>query len=285
MPSIHLESEKSLRILEALAIYKYLTISQMTMMGLGGEKKYKTYLNTLLKKMRERKRPTIACIKFAGTHKFQQREYVYYLTKYGVNDLILSSGLDKDEINYPIGTSSMYERDYSHRKCFIDTKIKLFEWAALQQIQVSFFESYYDYHGNSRSGTLRSKTSVQLSGQTSKRIIPDGIFALQVGNKMKLFALEIHLGRDTKRAMRQIANHIISLQSGSISIHYNLKIGNRVLYVFDNKNIMKSVISNFLKSKSIPNAYNDYFLFAYYEDILQNFENWMDCTLKKVPLV
>ena len=274
MSKINIESEKQLLILEALARYKFLTISQMIQLDLAGEKKHKTYLNTLLKKMRERKRPTISCIKFAGTHKFQQREYVYYLTKYGANDLILNTGINSSQINRPIGTSSMYERDYSHRKCYIDVKISLHQWADKNEIDVILYDNYYDYLGSSHGGTLRAKTSIALGDTKEGRIIPDGIFILDNYGSPKLYAIEIHMGRDTLRAMRQIMNHKIALDTGAISTHYGLEVGNRVLYVFENKNIMERVIQGVKDNRSISEAYYPYFLFAFNPDLRLNFNNW-----------
>lgn len=277
-----LETEKHLQILEALARYKFLTVSQMLKLGLGGQKNHKQYLQRILKQTRERKRPTLACIKFDGTYKYQKREYVYYLTKRGVEQLLNNTELENHHINRPVGTSSLFERDYTHRMMHIDMMISLYSWCEFKQSKVIFFDSYYDYESTQKRGAPISKTNVTIDSERGTRIIPDGIYLIQKSSgKYELFAWEIHMGRDKQRIMRQLVAHKTAIQQGAISYKYGLVnkdqdcretgLANRVVVIFEHKSTMKNTIEAVRKSQDISEAFYPYFLFGWYEEVIQDF--------------
>lgn len=276
MSKIRIESEKESLILEALARYKYLTISQFVTLGLSGKGSHKNYLNTLLIKMRRGRNALVGHIPFSGVYKFQNREYVYYLTSKGVEALILHHRYDDNIIKRPIGTSSMYDRDYLHRKYFIDIQISLYQWAEKNGYSVPLFDTYFDYVGSSRKRSLRAKTSILLDPNTKKRVIPDGLFFLDKKGVKSLYALELHMGNDTGRAMEQIRNHKRTLDNGSASEHYGFTKGNRILYVFQNPSIMEATKVSFNRSTIITGAYYPYFLISTYKQCISNFNCFSD---------
>lgn len=285
MPRISIESEKESQILEYLARYKYLTISQFITLGLSGKGRHKTYLNTVLGKMRRGRKARIGHIPFSGVYKFQSREFVYYLTAQGANDLVLHHKYNLEDIKRPIGTSSMYDRDYLHRKYFIDVQISLYRSVEQLGYNVPLFDTYYDYTGSSRTNNLRAKTSILLDEISRQRVIPDGLFFIEKNGQKSLFSLELHMGNDTARAMEQIKNHKKTLDIGSASIHYGFTKGNRVLYVFEQPSIMQATIQRFVKSRILTEAYYPYFLFTTYTQIIQDFDSWIDCKYENVSIL
>ncbi len=228
---MNIVTEKEEKILVLLARYKFLTISQMGKLGLVKEGQKTNYLNSLLREFRKRRKPKIACIEFKGTYKFDKREYVYYLTKHGEQTLVKNLGINIDEIKSPGSTSIFYDRDYNHRKAYIDTQIQIYRHIEEDGGKIDFFDNYFDSDKLNNSKSFSAKTKVKAGNFF---LIPDGIFLVRdVQNNLSLYVIEMHLGKDLERAMDQITNHVNLLISGKISEKYTLNMGWKILYVFD----------------------------------------------------
>ena len=277
-------TQRQSEILQALAQYKYLTTSQDVDLLVQGDAKDKSDTNKLLKKMREGRSPLLGCHMFGGTHKFNQREYVYFLKPKGAKDLVLYMKQDPDTIKRPAETSTIYVKDYEHRKRFIDTQISLYRWAESKGYEVPLYDTYFDFTGNARAGTLRAKTSILLDPITKKRVVPDGLFFIDRRTERSLYAIEMHMGADTGRAMKQIESHKKTLDIGSASEHYGFNKGNRVLYVFNEAGCMRATMERVRQSTVITEPYRKYFLFASYNDILQDFDSWVSCESERINL-
>ena len=279
--SIVLETEKHLQILEALAVYKFLTVSQMTELGLAGEKQRTGYLNSVLVQLRERKRKaTIGCHKHA---RMSGREYVYFLTEWGVQDLVLN-GWNGDEIKRPVGVNP-YVRDYNHRKHSIDLQIKLNEWVEAHDVELDFYDAYYDYKGNARKASLQSKTTIIAGRNPIRKITPDAIFMVSREERAILYAFELDMGRDVKKVLRQIIGHKLALESGAVASHYDLELPHVVPFVFKHPTTMRSTMERLRLSKAVTSDFYPYFLFATYEEaITSNMTSWRDCTGTPKPL-
>ncbi len=274
-------SESKLKILESLAKYKFLTTKQMLRLGIV---KYRTNLVPLLKDLRERHRPLIAKISFAVHPKYGRLEDVYYLTKWGVKFLVENLDYEKENIRYPIGTSSLFFRDYFHRLFTIDFHIEYEKWANENDYEVLFFHTYFDKVGANRSKTkkrLEALTKIELN-DGKDYIIADAISMFQTPKRKYLFSLEVYNGKDTKRIIKQLKKHIIALSEGKPSLQYNFKRGSKVIVLFELENTMKAVIERLNQDEDFE-EFENYFLFKTVGKLKETFFNqWFNIKFKEI---
>ena len=108
-------------VLEALARYKFLTMSQMLKLDIGTTQ-YQ-YLAMQTKSLRDRGRPLIGCHNFHIPQPRKGRvESMYYLRPKGREALVFELDIPEEKIKMPIGKSVAY-KDYLHRKYTIDYQI------------------------------------------------------------------------------------------------------------------------------------------------------------------
>jgi len=253
-------NKKEATILKLLSRYKFLTVSQLAELGLSKKGQSNNYLSSVLRSMRIRRKPRIACIEFKGTYKFDKREYVYYLTKFGEELLINEFDYLLEKIKRPLSSNVFYDRDYTHRKLFIDSQIEIYKKAKSSNKTIGFFDCYFDSIQINGKKKLESKTKVRFGEDRTDFVIPDGIFSIvDLEGDISLFALELHLGKDSKRAINQILHHVELLITGGLSEKYDLAIGWKVVYVFDSEGITETVIGLF--KQRVEEVFWQYFSF------------------------
>ena len=230
--------ETNIRVLELLNIYSYLSTSQFMKLGLA---KYQQSISKILNRFFESKKPMIKKLTFPIDPKRGKLENIYLLSKEGAKFLADLNQVNLDEISYPKGTGSFY-RDYNHRKRTIDYHIKLRLEAEEKNYEVEFFHTYFDKKGSqyskNKDDRLQSKTKVELSDGSF--FIPDAIYkTIQTkkdgSTQDYLYALEIHNGSDTKRAVETIEKHLKALEDGGLSEKYDYPYSHKVVVVFENK--------------------------------------------------
>jgi hypothetical protein len=59
--------------------------------------------------------------------------------------------------------------------------------------------------------------------------------------KQSLFCLEYHNGHEVKRIEEQMRAYVEAMRIGSPSIKYDLEIGNRVINIFKNEQVMRTL--------------------------------------------
>ncbi len=277
-------SESKLKILESLAKYKFLTTKQFLRLGIV---KYRSNLVPLLKDLRDRQRPLISRVSFGIHPKYGRLEDVYYLTKWGVRFLIENLNYEKDKIRYPIGTSSLFFRDYFHRIYTVDFHIEYSLWAKRNEYNILFFYTYFDKVGANRSKhkkRLEALTKIELNNGEDY-IIADAISMFETPERKYLFSLEVYNGKDTKRIINQLKKHIIALSEGKPSLQYNFKRGSRVIAVFELENTMKAVLDRINKEEDFE-EFEDYFLFKTIDDVKKDFFNhWFNLKFKEKTFI
>lgn len=234
-------------MLLALARYKFLTTSQMILLGIS---KHRSNISKHLKELREGKRPFVGRMEF-GTHPKQGRlEDFYYLTPRAKKSLMDGLQMQADEIQLPIGTSTLFNNDYFHRKFTIDCQIATYQMAEQKGWEVLFFERYFDKTGSNRKGgTSRAKTKIDMDD--GHYLIADGVFMIEkeeIGDR-DLYCFEMYNGKDTKRVHKQLRQYVQAFANGSPSIKYNHRTpdgsrykGSRVLCVFEHASCMEAVV-------------------------------------------
>jgi len=82
------------------------------------------------------------------------------------------------------------------------------------------------------------------------------------GNK-QLFTVEIHRGKDIKRALNQIEQHLIALEEGAVTEKYNLideKVPYSVVFMFEFEEIKERVRKRFYEIEELE-SFREYFEF------------------------
>lgn len=260
----HLTPTQS-NILLALAKYKFLTVSQFLELGISTQK---TNLSSSLKPLKLSRKPLVKYDQFGVHPKLGRLEDVYYLHKNAVKLLVEQLHIDEEDIKIPKGRGVQFSQDYFHRKSTIECQISLEKATQASELEIDFFDRYFDKTGSSRRGGLNVKTKLLLDDDNF--IIADAIFLLKGSGINNLYCLEMYNGKDTKRTLKQLLKHLKALELGSPSTKYNHKKGNRVLSVFEFPSMMTSVIERLNENPLFLN-FNDYFLFKSLDDVKEDF--------------
>ena len=232
-------TEIQTNILSELAKFKFLTTSQLHRLGVG---KDIPYIRRLAGEMSEGDKTALLGKMVFGVHpKLGRIENVYYLTKRGAEFCTDDLRLEPEAVKHPIGKSTLFEKDYFHRKSTIDFQIHLSKWTETKGFTVDFFDTYFDKIGsNRRDGTSESKTKVAL--EEDKYLMTDGIFQVSTPSNKFLFLFELYNGRDTLRVLNQLKKHVKAIELGTPSQKYSFPKGHRVVAVFEFETAKKAVI-------------------------------------------
>lgn len=272
-------TENQINSIKLLAIYKYLTSSQLVKEGIF---KKRSYLTNSLKELLKMKNPPISKINFNPID--GKLESFYFLTKEGKNLLIREFEYDETKIKMPIGLSTVYLHDYFHRKYTIDFHIAFRQWLESQRGQFDFLNYYFDKSGNNRLkdkfSHVISSNKIQLDSTTS--FIPDINAKFTIDNQEFLFLFEQHNGKDAKRLFEQLYIHIIAISKGAIFEKYNYSKPYKVVVVCEEESVKTSVIKRLQQEKGIEH-YNNFFIFKTNNELQENFySNWTLIDEKKV---
>ncbi len=265
-------SESELKILESLARYKYLTVSQMHTLNII---KNKNGLYERLRKLKGRSKPYIEKNIFGVYPGKGRLEDFYYLTIPGQKFLIENLDLEQEDIKLPKGTSSLFARDYFHRFETINFYIYLDKWANETNTNILFLDYYFDKIGDNRTNkNLRAKNKIEIE-QTGGYIIPDIVIKFLYQNKPYLFFMEQHNGKDTKKLLKQLYYHLLALEEGKGAEKYKLEKNHRVAIVFEFESILKATLERLQEIEDFK-GFEHFFIFKTNESLKKEFfSNWI----------
>lgn len=266
------------KILQGLARYKFLTTSQMIALEIA---KDRGNLHKDLVRLRDTKKPLIAQKVFGTMSKIGKIENIHYLTKRGAEVLETELNFDPQNIKYPIGTSTLFQQDYFHRKSTIDCQIAIDMQCLKNGLEILFYERYFDKGGENRTtGTLQAKTRIEI--ENKKFLIADSAFMLQTPIQKELYCLEMYNGKDTQRTFGQLQQYVEALKLGSPSIKYSFNRGNRILCVFEFESMMKATIQRVNQDGYFTHT-RKFFLFKTLEQMKENaLMNWLNTNNQSV---
>lgn len=273
-----------IKVLEALATYKFLTPIHMTHLEIRSDRKN---VNKILPGLWNIKKPLIKKLSFSPDSN-GRRENFYYLTEHGERYLVNQYDYDERNINRPLGASSHFYNDYKHRWITILFHILLRRWASNNDIEVELFETYFDKIGANRTkqdlGRLTVKTKIFLDNGDS--FIPDGIGVLRQSNIRYIFASEVHNGIDTKRFLKHIPMFIEAIQDGSISNKYQVHSDCVFFNIFEDSKCMESVFIRMKNDLKIHEELTPFFRFKTVEELENGFCNdWKFISDKRVSFL
>jgi len=254
------------KILQSLAEYKFLTITQFIKLGVSTQK---TNLSNSLKPLVHTRRPIVGRMDFGVHPRTGRYEYMYYLKNRG-KKLLIDNRIYEENIKLPKGSGILFSSDYYHRKFTIDYHIQCMIESKINAVDVSGFHRYFDKVGSQRKGgTLKAKTYINYTGGY---IIADSSVLLTKKENSRLYAIEVYNDKNTKRILEQLQKHRIGIKQSALCENYDVKKGHRVLCVFTHDGIMESVMERFDAGSD-----SDMFLFKTYEQIMNSFLlGWSD---------
>jgi len=255
-------SDKNIEIMELLAIYKFLTISQMVRLGVS---EHKESIRRMLKRFNSTPKGLIAKKSFPVHYEKGRLEDIYSLTKKGAYFLADVKDLEFNKIEYATG-KKLFFHDYAHRIATIDYHIQLREVLKEKNQTLDFIEFYFQKEGNNSTKNskerLRAKTRIDFVD--GGHITPDIIYKYSDQEEDYLFCVEILMDQDTNRALEQIDNHIVAITQGAVSDKYDFKRDNRVIYVFAENSTKDAIEKKFLNDSKYV-KWVKYFIFSQYE--------------------
>lgn len=265
-------TEAQEKILLALAKFKYLTPTQMIALGFGNDQRR---INKKLRTLHQK--GYIDHHSFPVVTKKGRIENVHFLTKKGKKLLVESRILQDNEVRMPIGTSTMFHKDYYHRKWTIDFHINIDRWCEDTGSFIVYFDTYFDKTGENRTtASLRSKTRIDLPDNSF--LIPDSIFLLDFPNgNRELYLFEMCNGKNTLRTIKQIKQHAQAIAEGSINESLGHKKPYYVLHLFEERTHMEAVMQRLANDAFFVHTIK-HFCFKTHTDLAnQPFpEGWVD---------
>lgn len=262
-------------ILEQLAVYQYLSVSQLQVLT----KKSLSYLREQLAILRQRK--YIGAYTVTVTAKVRA-ESIYHLSPVGV-EFLQNEKAFIGSINYPKGSSVLVVKDYMHRLAFqwlqIYTRLHLEQ----ESIKLVDFTTYFDKTGNNRKDkNLEAKTKIVLNKDTGQFYIPDGIMLTEKNEKTMLYLIEHFADKNTIRIINTIATHAKIIANGNASRKYNVQSNPVILCCFTHSSIRQAVIKRLLANEHFKPV-SPLFFFASLDEVKENFgQAWHTITNEKL---
>lgn len=265
-------TDKQLDILEALGRFKYLNAQQLA--DIFQVKHYNNY-HRLLNDLKDRKKPLIYSRDLGVMSGTGRLPITYALSQHGMALLRDEFGHDEEGIKYNKNPLSIFKRDFYHRHYMVDFNIAFQRWIDENEYHLKQFHYDFEKQGNNRNGTGKSLNAISVG---EYQLIPDGVGIFFPDDRPHLFLFEQHNGKDTRRAIKQIQFHRISMAEGSASEKYKVKRNARVFYVFEHASCMKAVMRE-LSSDPSFSGFDDQFLFKDIQSVKQNFgECWVQAS-------
>lgn len=253
------------KALEALAIYRYLTVKQIVRLGIAASDTVAR--DHVLKKLKAGRYPLIGTKDFGRWPGYGRLPHIHYLTARGVKYLAQVDGVCESTILYPKG-GVQFTRDLFHRIGTIDIHIGLRLWAAQNGYDIIEADLYFDKKAPSRGQAQICASRLELG--VKGMIEPDGIFILKRGETIVPIIAEMHHSGNTGRIAEQLNKHAYVIYTGAIRQKYGINVNPIVLSVHEKKHIMLSVQKR-LKGAEGFDAFMKGFVFNTVEQIRDKF--------------
>lgn len=242
------------KILEALAQYKFLTYTQLLEIGVSTSA---SYIREKTKELANRK--YVGQFNYGVHAKLGRYPLVNYLLPRG-KEVLLELGWEEEDIRILKGRSdsNKYINDYFHRKGIVDLHIDLVKQSKEKGFEIVLFETYFDKVGNvRRDNNLTALTSIRTK---KSFFVADAIYILAQNGEKRLYCLELHRGKNTKKMLRQLDAYIEAIALGSTAEKYGVQSNPRVMVVFEEKGCMEAVQERFFARQEYQ-AFFEYFSF------------------------
>ncbi len=265
-----------MKILEAINRYTFLTVPLIDTLKIH---KNKVSIYRSLQGLKNRSKPLIYTQNF-GVHPTKgQLPSLLYLSIYA-KEILLENGYMENQLHIPTNRTFV-SSDYFHR--ITNIQMHLYMDLYLQSIEdaeLLFLDYYFSKSKTSQILYARAKNRIDL--QNDKYIIPDIVTKFVIGEKEYLYLVEIHNGTNANKAFYQCLQHIKAIDLGTPKKKYNHPTNNRVIFIFEYKSCMDSVMRKMDGNRDLQ-KYRNLFLFNTKENIQKDFaKHWMKCNGEEV---
>ena len=261
-------SPKPLEALEALSIYRFLTVKQFVKLGIGASEA--SVRKNILPKLHRSRKPLAKKRKLG-----QFLPEVHYLTEHGAKHLSEVHKLPIEEFPYPKGQVQFGAMFAHHRFAQVDFHIGFRQWAnSRPDVEILFTDMDFDIIGSRRHGTFTKKTEIRLPNSNSP-IVPDGIFGVKINGEPRIYILEIHRKTETKQVVTQLKRYMDVLETGAVATKYGLEISPFICSLHMKDSVLNGVKTALLQSHGFE-GFQGAFLFRKFEKESKNIsKKWM----------
>lgn len=245
-------------ILNAVATYRFITNSQLTML-------LTAHPDSMRKATRALSRdPKSLLIKQSlPVHaRLGRLENVYRLSPLGAIRVAEFYGYETLP-QFP--KTGIYALDRPHRKAVIDFRIRLDLTSYRRGLTVESWDNYFDKtganHRNDRGKPLLART--RMAFRNGSFFIPDSVLLIRSAGKRMLFTLELVRGDKKSRTLRQVARHMKALEEGNLVGKYGIPHGQDyvALFLFEHQALAEKVRDSLAEQASFL-PFREHFLFA-----------------------
>ncbi|MQX38606.1 hypothetical protein GHC57_19040 [Roseospira navarrensis] len=230
----------SLRLLNRLARYRFMTVAQLIATGAGKDRKH---LGQVLRRLEGHKHAGM--LAWGVRPGLGRLPRMYYLKPAGA--AALAAYFREEPARYgPIARTPKFTVDHLHRRHCVDCHIALDAAMEAEGGSVARYVAYYGGPGPWPGANGQAKADpIKLRLASGRALIPDAICDLQRGDgRRQLHALEMCMdrgGTDRARIVRQIESHCEAMSDGALSDALGLDRGYRLLCVFENRPSLDAV--------------------------------------------
>ena len=199
-------SPQQWRVLQALSLYRYLTVEQMLRLGIS--KNAKSLRDKSLFALRHH-----GCLQSEKIGSFLPD--VHHLTKRGVEVLSAVEGIEFDSA--PGQKRAPFSALFAaHRFAQVDFHIGLRQWAEARGDAEVLLELQDFQHVKQNGGPARSATELTVP-RLVNTVIPDGLYAVGLDTgQTAVYVVEIHRATQSKAVTEQLARYCEAITSGAI---------------------------------------------------------------------
>ncbi|GEM_PF-3495838 len=248
---------KSLSILKALSIYKFLTRKQLTRLEI---EKHNSALTKHCQPLLEAEWIGVMDATNYGIG------HVYYLQKKGALFLSKELKMDIQLINFCQNTPKLTAQTLFHRTGAIDCQIELYLACQENEAKIIFYDRDIEVLGSVR-GLEKLVRKTRIPVLDNRHIEPDAIFLLDTPKGQKLFCLEFENEDYTKKSYQKVESHVHALNLKSPSKKYKHDKAHRTLFIYKNPATMKSIMDKVNENIS---GIGNWFLFKTYEEVFSS---------------
>jgi len=254
-------SPQQWKVLQALSLYRFLTVEQMLHLGIS--KNAKSLRDKTLFALRHHK-----CIHSEKIGSFLPD--VHHLTKQGRALLCEVEGIDLQAAtaNKKTPFSALFA---PHRFAQVDFHIGLRQWAQ-QRGDAEVLLELQDFNHQADPGKGRSKpsTELQVTGLVNT-VIPDGTFAVGLmSGQTAVYLVEIHRSTQSKAVTEQLNRYFDVIKSRAVAEKYGHKGHPIICSVHQQASVLASVKAR-LNAHAGFAAFKHNFVFHALDDLNANF--------------
>lgn len=262
-------------VIEQLARFQYLTVSQMVRLGITNSPGY--LRGELLPGLCQKRPKLVNKARFAPLPSIGSLEHVYWLTKAGATELATYSQQDLEETIFP-RYGLRYTQDYFHRKATVDFTIGFYQWCQRHQdISDSLFQYYFQFlkgRNNHSVNKVYFRPTQKLPTGHPRSVVPDVIMSFSKGSRRVLCIGEIHLTNDPKAIVNQLDRHMTALDQG---IYHEAFPGHNeihILSVYNSVKTFKAVIKRLLDVDDFEH-FSEIYHFNILKNVKSEFQGWI----------